>query len=223
MSDPTARFDELEADNRRLRRLLDQSNAPGELRHRLRNTVAMLRMIIRRSADTERDIESYAGHIEDRLDALARAQAQADETGCVDLHKMIADELTFYKADESERIVLTGPKLALSARAGQVFGLAIHELAVNAVEHGELGSSRGRLDVEWHVVDADPQAILTLAWQEEERRDVAQPTHSGFGMEVLTKMLVYELDAQTSLNFAGDAFRCTIRLPLTQKVGTVVL
>jgi len=66
------RIAELEADNRRLRQLPDQRNAPGELRHRLRSTVAVLRTIIRRSAQTERDSEAYLGHLEDRLDALAR-------------------------------------------------------------------------------------------------------------------------------------------------------
>ena len=87
------RIAELEVDNRRLRRLLDQRNAPGELRHRLRNTVAMLRTIIRRSAETERDLEAYVGHLEDRLDTLVRAQAAADEHGSVELHKLLSDEL----------------------------------------------------------------------------------------------------------------------------------
>ena len=54
------RIAELEADNRRLRRLLDQRDAPGELRHRLNSTLAMLRVIIRKSAETNRDLHAYA-------------------------------------------------------------------------------------------------------------------------------------------------------------------
>ncbi|MCQ0989069.1 HWE histidine kinase domain-containing protein [Jiella marina] len=221
MSDLTTRLAELEADNRRLRRLLDQRDAPGELRHRLRSTVAMLRMIIRKSTETERDIEMYVGHVEDRMDALARAQAQADESGGVDLHKLIADELSFYRAGEGEQVSLTGPRVILKARGGQVFGLAIHELAVNAVEHGDLGTRKGRLDVEWSVVEEETDTTLTLTWQERDATGVEQPTHYGFGMEVLTKMLRYELDARTVFVFEQDGFRCTIRVPLTEKVGTV--
>ncbi len=221
MSDLTTRLAELEADNRRLQRLLDQRNVPGELRHRVRNTVAMLRMIVRRSAETEREIESYVGQVEDRLDALARAQAQADEAGCIDLHRLIADELTFYNAQEGEQVSLTGPSVALTSRAGRVFAMAVHELAVNAVEHGDLGTRRGRLEVEWNVTTEDTDAVLTVTWRECDAANLVQPTHYGFGMEVLTKMLRYELDARTILAFEPDEFRCTISLPLTAGTGTV--
>src|SRR4051794_16919895 len=61
MTEETAqsRLAELEADNQRLRRLLDQKGAPSELRHRLRNALAMLRVIVRQSAETNRDIADY--------------------------------------------------------------------------------------------------------------------------------------------------------------------
>ena len=83
------RIAELEADNRRLRRLLDQRDAPGELRHRLNSTLAMLRVIIRKSAETKRDLHAYASHLEDRVDAMARAQAAADSHGSVELHNIL--------------------------------------------------------------------------------------------------------------------------------------
>lgn len=219
----TARIAELEADNKRLRRLLDQKDAPGELRHRLRNTVAMLRTIIRVSAQTERDLEGYSSHIEDRLDALARAQAAADEYGSVDIHRLIADELFHYGASEGGTVLLSGPDVELQPRAGQVFGLAVHELAVNAVEHGALGTSTGRISINWHV-DADANGpSLTLTWKEyDTAAHLAKRSHEGFGTEVLTRTLPYELKANCTLLVEPDGLRCRISFPLPERIGRVV-
>ena len=220
IDDTNSRIAELEADNRRLRRLLDQRDAPGELRHRLRSTMAMLRTIIRKSAGARRDLDSYVGHLEDRLDALMRAQAVADEQGAIDFHKLLADELLHYQVRDGERATFAGPDLHLQARAGQVLALAVHELAVNAVEHGALGGN-GSIAISWTVDgDGDGTApLLTFVWKETDTTAVPQPSHNGFGTEVLTRTLGYELKAETDLAFEPDGFRCTIRFPLSERIG----
>jgi two-component sensor histidine kinase len=217
-NDGAERITELEADNRRLRRLLDQQDAPGELRHRLHSTLAMLRIIIRKSAETKRDLESYVAHLEDRLEALARAQAAADVRGAVDLHALLSDELLHYGATEGDRFVLSGPAVHLQPRAGQVLALAVHELAVNAVEHGALGTRTGRVEVTWSVAD-EADMPFTLTWKERGPTRSAEGSRQGFGMEVLTRTLAYELRATTAFDFDGDGLRCTIRFPLTERVG----
>ena len=52
--DMADQFAALRADNARLRRLLDEAGMPDSLRHGVRNTMAMLRTIVRRSADRRR-------------------------------------------------------------------------------------------------------------------------------------------------------------------------
>jgi two-component sensor histidine kinase len=215
------RVAELEADNRRLRRLLEQRDAPAELRHRLRHTLAVLRAIIRRSADKKRDLNSYVGHLEDRLDAVVRAQAAADEHGAIDLHTVLADELLHYGVLEGQRALISGPELELKPRAGQVLALAIHELAVNAVEHGALGSNDGRVEIAWSVSLPSPEILLTFTWKEFDTNSVGEPLRDGFGTEVLVRMLAHELAAETSLLFQPTGIRCVIRLPLTARIGRV--
>jgi len=193
------RIRELEADNRRLRRFLDQRDAPGELRHRLRSTFALLSAIIRKSAQTPRDQASYADHLEDRLDAIARAQALADQYGEVNLHTVLSEELLKYGALESDRVVPSGPKFALQPRAGQIFALAIHELTINSVEHGALGSSDGGIEVRWSIRGGESDRSMTLCWSEPGTRVDAQPPRIGFGTEILTRMLSYELNAETTI------------------------
>lgn len=222
MADLEARIAALEADNRRLRRLLDQHGTPGELRHRLRNTVAMMRTIIRKSADDTRDIASYAAHLEDRLDALARSQAAIDETGTAEIPKLLIDELFSYGASEDERVSLSGPRVAFEPRPGLMVALAMHELAVNAIEHGALGTASGHIDIRWTVTGQDTVPRLTLIWKETGVAMGAPPTRQGFGTDVLTRMLGYELKAETSFAFEADGMRCTIQLPLPIEVGQVL-
>ncbi|WP_312794865.1 HWE histidine kinase domain-containing protein, partial [Tianweitania sp.] len=176
---------ELQADNARLRQLLDQRNAPGELRHRLTTTLAMLRTIIRKSAETKRDLDAYVGHIEDRVSTVAHVHAAVDKHGGVELQSLLANELLNYGAKEGEQVTLAGPYLLLQPKAGQVFALAVHELAVNAVEHGALGMSEGRIDVAWKVDRGGDEMLVTFTWKESGQTGLSEGGHKGFGTEVL--------------------------------------
>lgn len=214
----TSTLARLEADNRRLRALLDAQDAPGELRHRLRSTVSLMRSIIKRSAETDRDLASYVAHLEDRMDSIARAQAAADAQGVVDLHLMLSEELLHYNAIEGEKVRFSGPRTSFQPRAGQLMALAIHELAVNAIEHGALGLE-GRLDVDWSFAPGQPEEIFTMVWKEHGGSGVCKPSSQAFGTEVLTQMLSYELAANTIIEFEDDGVRCTIRFPMTERIG----
>jgi two-component sensor histidine kinase len=216
------RIVELEEDNRRLRHLLDQQDTPNELRHRLRSTLSLLRAIIRNSGNTGRDRPDYAAQLEDRLDAIVRAQALADQYGKVDLRTLIEDELFQYTAAEGERLVLSGPEVELQPKAGQVLALAIHELAVNAVEHGALGADKGRVEVFWSVAADEPSTPLLLGWTEFGLAPNAGPARRGFGTEVLTRMLAYEQKAETSITFGPEGIQFKLRLPMPEHVGRVV-
>lgn len=218
---PTPDIADLQADNARLRRLLDQRDAPGELRHRLQSTLAMLRIIIRKSASTKDDIETFVAHLEDRLDAIARAQAAADEKGSVELFDLVADELRYYEVEDGERATLSGPSVNLRPRAGQVLALAVHELAVNAIEHGALGAGGGQVDVQWVVEPGEPSPMLALVWKESGSETSAEGRPEGFGTEVLTRTLAYELKAASRLEFEPDGVRFTLRFALTDRIGHV--
>jgi two-component sensor histidine kinase len=216
------RIAELEQDNERLRRLLEQRDASGELRHRLRSTLALLRAIVRKSAETRRDLPGYVAHLEDRLDATIRAQAQADQHGEVDLRTLLVDETFQYGISEGEKLLLSGPEVRLQPRAGQILALAFHELAVNAVEHGAVVMDGGRIDVSWHLVATGPGKQMLLTWAEPGASLGAVAPRAGFGTEVLTRMLAYDLKAKTDIVFGLTGLRCTISLPLAVHIGRVV-
>ncbi|WP_438344794.1 HWE histidine kinase domain-containing protein [Methylorubrum populi] len=222
-----ARIEELEAENRRLRRFLDETGLPAELRHKVRNTLSMLRAIIRRSAETSDSLETYVAHLDGRLDALARvlnALMRSVPEG-IGLHSLVADELLVHLAREGEQVAISGPSLHLRPGAAEVLAMAIHELAVNAVEHGALTVPQGRIRIEWVVLPpkaAGSPPRLNFIWTESGLEDLApEPPHRGFGMEVLERSLRYELKADTVLAFEPHGLRCTISLPVTSQFTLV--
>jgi two-component sensor histidine kinase len=238
IAEMSAELAELRADNERLRGLLDGRDASGELRHRQRHTFAMLRMLIRSSSETAEDLERYVSHLEDRLDAVARVQAAIDVSGQVDLADLIGGELLAYTVREGEQATLAGPTVRLEPKAAQVLALAVHELTINAIEHGRLAQPRGSLEVRWDIRgdthgavprdirasrDAAPAGRpLTLVWKETGHGGLTGPARRGFGTEVLTETLAYELQAVTTLSYEPDGLRCTLRFPLAERVGSVL-
>lgn len=223
MTEPSEVMDRLaalEADNARLRRLLDEAGVMDSLRHALRDTVALLRTILRRSSETADDVESFVAHLEGRLDALMRMRARTDAFGEADLHLLVSEELMFHLVREGERATIEGPPVRLRPKAAQVLALAVHELVSNGVEHGTLDGIGGRVDVRWWIGREGERDSFSVTWQERGGAGrMGPPKRRGFGREVLETMLAYELGAHTTLSFEPDGLVCHIRFPFDPRIG----
>ena len=192
----------------------------AELQHRVRNTLAVVRSIARRTAATSETVEDYAMHLEGRIDAFARVQAAVtrNPTAEVDLEGLVAAELLAYVAKEGEQVVsIEGPKISLQPKAAETLGLAIHELATNAVKTCcPVGGARAR-GVRWKRVGTDGQSQIRLEWIETGVDVDPTPKRRGFGAELLERTLAYELSAETDLQFGSGGLSCTIVLPVTDR------
>ncbi|MBZ6075616.1 CheR family methyltransferase [Microvirga puerhi] len=193
----------------------------AELQHRVRNTLTILRSVARQTGKTSSTVEEYVANFDGRLNAFARVQTLAtrDPTSGVDLEYLIAEELFAHATRESEQVTLAGPEIRLQPKAAETFGLVMHELTTNAVKYGALSSANGRVSVDWHI-ESDKQAHrLVFNWVESGVLLTRQtPSRRGFGTELIERTLSYDLDAQASLSFPPEGFRCTIMLPLTERI-----
>ena len=212
----------LRADNARLRRLLDEAGMPDSLRHGVRNTLAMLRTIVRRSAENAEDVEAYAAHLDGRLNALTRVQSRTDMFGEADLHTLVSDELMAHLVREGERAEITGPRVRFRPKAAMILALALHELTSNGIEHGDLALPQGRVTVSWQVKPSDPEPNLALIWKETGGTGGTAPVHNGFGTALLGDMLAYELEARSDLTYEPNGLRCVLLIPLAAWVGRLV-
>jgi PAS domain S-box-containing protein len=189
----------------------------AELQHRVRNTLAVVRSIARRTAESSSDVEEMASHFQGRLDAFSRVQALVtrDPESGIDLAGIIEDELLAHAACEGEALRIEGPEVSLKPRVAESISLAIHELTTNAVKYGALSSGRGRIAVGWERVKLDGKELMRLVWEE---NGVEMPAHppkrKGFGLELLQRTLPYDLRAETQVEFRPEGVRFTMTMPL---------
>jgi len=193
-----------------------QETLLAELQHRVRNILAVIRSIIRRSNDEERSTEDYVQHLEGRISALARTQVLLTRKpgAGVDLENMIRDELLAQVADE-EHISISGPDVTLAPKAAEVLTLAIHELATNATKYGAFSHPEGRLSIEWQVSERDGQDWLALRWSESGVPIVTSaPARRGFGAELISRRIPYELRGRGSFELRPGGLSSEIEFPL---------
>lgn len=188
----------------------------AELQHRVRNMLAVIRAISRQTAESSETVDDYAMHLDGRLDAIARVQnaLTRDPGAGLDLSSLVAEELLACALSDSERFTLSDAEIRLQPKAAEILGLAIHELAVNAVKYGALSSRTGRVGVTWSLADGEGGRRLRIEWTETGVPVVsAAPRRSGFGTELLTQLLPYQLGGTTALTFKPGGLACAIELP----------
>ena len=217
------RIEALEADNARLRRLLQGQGSTAGERHHVRNTLAMLRDVVRRSSARHDDAQDFTAHLESRLDAVFRIQTTI-ANGLLDgvaLDMLVSDELLASAVSEGDRLSVDGPEVLLQPPAAGAVALAIHELAVNALKFGALSVPQGHIAVSWAVADGGGRhSKLALRWVESGVPAMpAAPAVRGFGSEMIERVLRYQLGGDGRLDFAPGGLRCTIEVPLMPGIG----
>jgi PAS domain S-box-containing protein len=189
----------------------------AELQHRVRNTLGVVRSISRRTAERARDVEDFATHLDGRLAAFARVQALVTRNpdASVLLREIVEDELLAHAAQEGGSVHIAGDETRLPVPVAERLSLAVHELVTNSVKHGVLGAPIGRLDVDWQCGTGDGDRLLSFSWKETGLgRPLRKPRRSGFGTELLTRTLAYELKAKSAIHFGKAGFSYTLFLPL---------
>lgn len=189
----------------------------AELQHRVRNTLAVIRSIVRRTALGSSTVEEFEQHVDGRLSAFARTQAYVtrDPEGGIDLELIVRDELVAHATGANHGVTIEGPKVRLAAEQADTIGLAIHELTSNALKHGALADDGNKVSVSWSVAGSGDKRRLTFCWMEKlNDRALKEPQRTGFGTELLDRIMRYDLDAEPELNFGSDGFSYKVVIPL---------
>jgi PAS domain S-box-containing protein len=186
-----------------------------ELQHRVRNTLAVVRSIVARTATASATVEEMEAHLGGRLAAFSRVQATVTRNpgAGVDLNGLVQDELLAHATREGPRLRISGNEVLLQPKAAEGLSLAIHELTTNAVKYGALAGDSGRLEVSWRVHGKPGAEELRFTWLERDLILAAGDGHEGFGTELLLRSLPYELDAETSLEFGRTGVRFEMSVP----------
>lgn len=209
----------------RKRALEQQKLLLREMAHRIANLFTVTQGIVALSARFAETPAELARTIQDRLDALIRAQeltrpgltgyAMDDTTLRALLQVLVAPYVD--RRQRRDRLTLRGLDLPIKRSAVASIALVLHEFATNAAKYGALSAPDGMVTVEWWV-DND---ILSLVWQERGGPSVTMtPRHQGFG-SILARRLV-EGQLGGSLSYEWPAEGVTIRCTLpTASLGAV--
>jgi PAS domain S-box-containing protein len=190
----------------------------AELQHRTRNLLSVVHAIANQTVRASASLEAFRTQFSSRLRALSRVQsllAQVEDQE-IDLHALVTAELAAHSNDDgaSSKIRILGPRVSLPASAAQALGLALHELATNAVKYGALAQPDGGLDVTWEVKNSHSTPEVALEWRERGVTLLGPPERKGYGSELIERALPYQLNAKTQLEYGPDGVRCEIRVPV---------
>ncbi len=195
----------------------------GELDHRVKNILAIVSAVISQTLKTTTTPEAFAAEVSGRVQAIAKAHSLLTQSGQgeVSLRAILRTELAPYDRGDGN-VVVGGPDVALTPRAGLALAMAIHELVSNAVKYGALSTGSGTLTIQSEVASFPDSTTFMLAWTESGGPAVQTPTRRGFGTTLIERTLTHELDATVVREFAAGGLRCTIAIPVTGEVGRLV-
>jgi PAS domain S-box-containing protein len=193
-----------------------------EISHRSKNLLTVIQSIARRTARTAGTMEEFEGRFELRLQGLAASHdvLVRENWQGAPLAELVRQQLVPFVEVQSSRFELAGPDVVVTAEAAQAIGLAIHELATNAIKYGALSAPTGKVRVSWMLGgNADASPPLLLNWIEQGGPPVSQPSRKGFGHVVIGEMVERSLNARVAMEFAVEGVKWSVSIPATNLVS----
>jgi PAS domain S-box-containing protein len=174
-----------------------------ELNHRTKNLLAVADSIVRQTSRSSPP-EEMVDRISRRLHALSVSQDLMidSEWRGADITNIIQWQLASIIDDHASRIKLTGPVCTLTPRTAQALGLAIFELATNALKFGSLSAKAGTVQIVWSIGDNAGKRELRMSWQEVGGPPVIEPAHCGFGSTIIERMIARSLLGSAKITYA---------------------
>lgn len=183
-----------------------------ELDHRVRNNLAtLLTLIEAEAADRARSKQDLAGVLRERVRTIATvhrllSKGKWSPIALRDLFVALGPEA------RREAIDLDGPVLYVPASQVMSLGMVTHELYMNSLKHGALGSPGGRVAVRWET-DAAGTGVR-VRWMERGGPPITHPPPSGFGTELMRGLVGHDLSGQIDLSFPYEGASHDLRFRL---------
>lgn len=185
-----------------------------ELRHRSRNTLAVVQAVVAQSLRGVEGTGPARESINERLTAMANAHDLLGRSDwqAADIGSVVASALNGVAGDDC-RVTMSGPAFELAPRAALSLSMALHELSTNAVKYGALSADEGTVSVTWTAPSRD-EAPFRLEWREAGGPAVSAPQRRGFGSQLVTAILPRELGGSAVLDYRPDGLHWTLTAAL---------
>jgi PAS domain S-box-containing protein len=184
----------------------------GEIKHRIRNTLATVQAISAQTMRSATADERTAFAARLRTLAAAHDLLTLERWNQASLGEVISKALDPFVEEHRARFESYGPSLSLNANNALLVAMALHELATNAVKYGALSNKRGSVQIAWNVLPGNADR-MRLTWREAGGPPVAPPSRKGFG-SLLIEMAFQDRGGSSRIDFDPQGLICTLELDL---------
>lgn len=200
------------------RRLEEQQELLNqELRHRLKNTLAMVQAVMNQTLRQSSSLPEARDALDARMTALGRAHGvllDIHNQGA-EIHEVVRGALLPHDGRASA-FRIEGPSLRLSSRCALALTLALHELATNAAKYGALSVEGGKVTLSWRIQPPfdGAEASFQLRWQESGGPAVQPPARAGFGSFMIRRTLPGYFEGTANLDFHPEGLLYQLEGPV---------
>jgi PAS domain S-box-containing protein len=184
----------------------------AELDHRVKNVLATVSAVAAHTMDASSSMPQFVAALDGRIRSMASTHELLSDRRWegVPLQSLLWRELEPYASKTNTN--LDGPEVLLSAEAGQTIASVFHELATNAAKHGALSTRQGKVAVQWSH-RRNGRSYLTIDWHESGGPRVNVPKQPGYGTNIITELVPYELGGAADLAYPPGGVRCRLNIP----------
>jgi PAS domain S-box-containing protein len=187
-----------------------------ELTHRAKNLLAIIAALATQTARRNTTLEEFQQAFSRRIQGLGASHdllVKTDWTGAP-LADLVFFQIAPFGGLDGTRIAASGPPVMLKPDALQSLGLAINELATNAMKYGALSVPEGTVGIVWSVDRSGEEPRFRMSWTERGGPRVKPPRRKGFGHVIIETSLAQVLGGAVKLDFAPKGVTWTVDAPL---------
>jgi PAS domain S-box-containing protein len=174
-----------------------------EVNHRAKNLLSVVQAMAQQTRAST--CEEHVSRLNERIRSLSASYdlLVGNEWQSAPLAELVRAQLAHFGDLLDGRMTIRGPELRITSTAAQAIGMALHELATNAIKYGALSTDAGHVDIVWRLKqDGTGRHRFTMEWSESGGPTVIAPTQRGFGWSVLCQLTKMALDADVTFEYA---------------------
>jgi len=186
----------------------------GEIKHRIKNTLAIVQAIAMQTMSSASSEER--GAFVGRLHALANTHdlLRLEIWNRASLRDVVSRVLEPFREKHRDPFVIDGPdNVWLNANKSVLLAMVLHELATNAVKYGALSNKTGQVHVGWELPQGGHPDYVKFCWRESGGPRVGAPDHKGFGTLLIERALGAEFGA-VCIEYVPGGVICKLEIPI---------
>jgi len=183
-----------------------------ELNHRVKNILAVIQSIVTRTLRHGSDIDVARELLIGRIHAMSNVVSLLSESQWQGVKLKGLFEAR--AIPHAERIAVSGPDIAVSARAAQSLSLLFFELASHSDEGLSLVGKHPHIVAHWEVTGEDTGTIFHFRWEEFNTSAATRREDSDFGVILLDRVAPEALGGVSKRYFTDVSYVYELTAPM---------